>query len=343
MYQRDDSPAYINHIGLVLDASSSMLHLSDQVIKVADNQVISYLAQRSKELDQETRATVYTFNSYDGTKCIFYDKDVLRMPSLATKYRANGQTPLIDATLKAIEDMRQTPELYGDHAFLLYVLTDGQENHSRNHPSQLATTINSLPENWTVAVMVPDQSGVFEAKKFGFSPQNIAVWDATSVKGVAEAGERIRQTTESFMQARTQGIRGSKSIFQMDVSNLTPTVVHSKLQKLDANKYDIVDVGSKGGWQIRDFVETVTKRPYYTGMAYYQITRPETVQANKRVAVFDRSDGKVYSGSSARSLIGLPDYDVKVRPSDHPTYDVFIQSTSVNRKLVDGTKLLLMR
>ena len=52
----------INHIVLVLDASTSMTHLSDELIKVADNQ-ISYLAQRSKELDQETRITVYSFAS----------------------------------------------------------------------------------------------------------------------------------------------------------------------------------------------------------------------------------------------------------------------------------------
>lgn len=45
---------YINHIALVLDASGSMQYLAQDVVKVADNQ-IAYLAQRSNELDQETR------------------------------------------------------------------------------------------------------------------------------------------------------------------------------------------------------------------------------------------------------------------------------------------------
>lgn len=333
--------AYINHIVLVLDASASMSHLTDQVVKVADNQVVGYLAQRSKELDQETRITVYTFNSFEGTRCVFYDKDVLRMPSLSSRYKPDGRTPLIDATLKAIDDLQKTPELYGDHAFLLYVLTDGQENDSRHRSYDLSTTINNLPGNWTLAVMVPDQSGVFEAKKFGFAPQNIAIWDSTSVKGIVEAGERIRQTSDMFMQARPHGIRGTRNIFQLDISNLTPEVVQSSLHKLDANQYSVLDV-NKSGWPIRDFVETVSGRPYHTGKAFYQITKPETVQANKQVCVMDKADGKIYTSDSARNLLGLPDYEVRVRPSDHPKYDVFIQSTSVNRKLVAGTKLLML-
>jgi hypothetical protein len=77
----------INHIVLVLDASDSMRDIKNDVVKVADNQ-IQYLATRSKELDQETRITVYTFeggNYYSpkNIQCLIYDKDVLRVPSIA--------------------------------------------------------------------------------------------------------------------------------------------------------------------------------------------------------------------------------------------------------------------
>jgi hypothetical protein len=39
-------------------------------------------------------------------------------------------------------------------------------------------------------------------------------------------------------------------------------------------------------------------------------------------------------------MVGLPNYKVRVRPDFNPDYKVFVQSTSVNRKLVPGTKLL---
>jgi hypothetical protein len=40
-------------------------------------------------------------------------------------------------SLKSLDDLEQTATLYGDHAFLAFVLTDGQENSSRNAPATL--------------------------------------------------------------------------------------------------------------------------------------------------------------------------------------------------------------
>ncbi len=118
---------FINHVALVLDASSSMSRLSGKVIEVADQQ-IAYLARRSRELDQETRVTVYVFAN--KVECVIYDKDVLRMPSLKQLYRVGGMTALLAATLTSQRELAQTAQLYGDHSFLTFVLTDGQENAS---------------------------------------------------------------------------------------------------------------------------------------------------------------------------------------------------------------------
>jgi hypothetical protein len=85
------------NVARVLDRSGSMAHLADQVVKVADNQ-IAYLAKRSKELDQETRVTVYTFGN--TTECLFYDKDVLRMPSLKGHYRIDGMNKVATGVKK---------------------------------------------------------------------------------------------------------------------------------------------------------------------------------------------------------------------------------------------------
>src|SRR6478609_5655019 len=90
---------YINHIAFVIDASSSMGHLSDTVVEIFDSQ-IAYLAKRSKELDQETRASVYLFS--DTTKNLVFDMDVMRLPSLKELYRAYGNTALLDAVEKSI-------------------------------------------------------------------------------------------------------------------------------------------------------------------------------------------------------------------------------------------------
>lgn len=327
---------YINHIALVIDSSYSMTNLSADVVKVADAQ-IAYLAQRSKELDQETRITVYAFN--DVSTCLVYDKDVLRMPSLSGKFRPSGNTALIDALIKAIDDLSKTPELYGDHAFLVYVLTDGEENCSKSRPASLALKLSGLHDHWTVAVFVPNQTGKFEAKKFGFPSDNIAIWDTTK-KGFSEVGETIRVTTDAFMTARATGVRGSKNLFNIDVSGLSKQKVVSSLTRLHPGQYRVAEVKDKQ--PIAPFVEKLTKRAYRLGEAFYQLSKPEKVQASKAVAIYDVKSKEVYTGAEARSLLGLPDYEVKVTPANHPDFWIFVQSSSVNRNLVPGTKLLIL-
>jgi hypothetical protein len=328
---------YINHIALVLDASQSMEYHAKQVVDVADAQ-IQYLAQRSKELDQETRVTVYMFN--DKVQCLIYDKDVLRLPSLRGLYRTGGMTALIDATIQSQKDLAATAQLYGDHAFLTYILTDGQENRSRQKPDALRSLLSQQADNWTVAVLVPDAQGEFEAKSFGFSKNNIAIWDTRSDRGVRESFDTIRTATDRFMQGRASGIRGTKGLFDMSSNTLNKSSVTNVLNELPSNKYKLLHIDVNGA-EIRPFVES-HKLPYYKGVAFYELTKAETIQPQKQVCVLDNKTSKVYSGQHARDLIGLPNYDIRVRPQDNPQYSVFVQSTSVNRKLVKDTLLLVM-
>jgi len=336
----------INHIVFVLDASASMSGVARDLIKVTDNQ-IAYLATRSKEMDQETRVTVYTFNtsgrfvaspSSSNISCLIYDKDVLRVPSIAEHYKDGGMTPLVDASLLALEDLAETPEKYGEHSFLVYVLTDGAENASRHRPTNLITKINGLPEHWTVATFVPNQQGITLARQYGFPEANIAIWDATTAAGIAQAGEKIRQTTENFMQARKVGVRGSRSLFSLATPDVSK-VKASSLTPLGYHQYRLFDVPAKS--RIDQFVESQTGRAYILGEAYYQLSKREKIQAQKKVAIMT-NDRKLYVGKEARQLLGLPDYEVTVNPADTPDYTIFVQSTSVNRNLMPATKLLVM-
>lgn len=329
---------YINHVVLVLDASSSMSPHRRDLIRVADGQV-KYLARRSQELDQETRVSIYSFA--DDVRCLIYDKDVLRLPSIETLYSPRGMTALVDATLKSLDDLDQTATLYGDHAFLAFVLTDGQENRSRNRASTLVSRLRALRDNWTVACLVPDQRSVFEAKSFGFPPDNIAVWDATSAAGVAEVGETIRRATDNFMNARATGVRGTRSLFSTGLEAVNASTVRTNLTPLKHTAYDILPVHEDS--PIREYVYS-RGLDYKIGKGFYQLTKTENIQAQKQIAIREKSSGQVYWGEAARDILGLPrDMGVRVKPDINPEYDVFVQSTSVNRKLIRNTDLLVMR
>lgn len=328
----------INHVALIVDSSSSInsYGLTDTIIKVLDGQ-ISYLASRSKEMDQETRITVYTFA--DDVKCLIWEKDVLRLPSLKEHYKPEGNTALIDAVLTAISDMKQIPEKHGNHAHLLFLVTDGENNRNPGRATELSSTLRGLPDNWTVAAMVPNQNGVFECKRAGFAAENISLW-STTVRGTEEVGRVMQQSTDNFMQARSTGVRGTKSLFTMNASNLSAAAVNTNLTELSPTEYDLLNVHKKA--VIKPFVES-WKIPFRLGAAYYQLSKPEKVQGHKQICIQNKRTAKVYGGANARKLLGLPDYEVQVEPAAHPEYDLFIQSTSNNRNLVAGTKLLVMK
>ncbi|MFI5831904.1 vWA domain-containing protein [Streptomyces sp. NPDC051578] len=343
------SQNYINHVALVLDASSSMSHLSRKVIDVADQQ-IAYLARRSKELDQETRVTVYVFA--DKVECVIYDKDVLRMPSLKQLYRVGGMTALLAATLKSQRELAQTAQIYGDHSFLTFVLTDGQENASHHGPDapsrdpreltrSVAELVETQQDNWTLAVLVPDQMGKREAMQCGFPKNNIAIWDATSTQGLEEAGQVIQQATEKFMVGRTRGIRGSRAVFSTGAETVNKdTIKAAGLTPVDPAGYQLVPVAREA--VIREWI-VESGHTYRTGCAFYQLSKSEKVQARKQIAVLEKKTDRVYTGPQARALLGLPDAEVRVKPDQNDDFTIFVQSTSVNRKLVPNTRLLLMK
>lgn len=347
-----DAPNYINHIGLVLDASGSMQPHEDKLIEIADNQ-IKHLATRSQELDQETRISVWVFSGWNEIRCVVWDKDVLRLPSIKRYYKTMNMTALVDAAMQSISDMETTSQIHGDHSFLLYFLTDGVENDSRKYRAydlsdRLSRIASQQNTNWTFAALVPDMNAVFEAKKLGFPAGNIQTWDISSTAGLEKAGESILRSADAYMTARSTGLRSTTALFDMSATAVNKaTIKAAGLKPLDTSEYVLVPVIFPVPFQDGDDrIDNFTERMGYQYVArrgFYQLSsKPVVVQANKEIAVVERKSNKVYTGKNARALLGLPDMNVTLKAGDNPEYDIFIQSTSLNRKLLIGTKYLYL-
>lgn len=330
----------INHVVLVVDRSSSMYKHQNTVVEVVDS-TVKFLAERSQANEQETRITVYTFSSgFDAVKCLFYDMDVLRMPSMRGLYQTNGMTALRDATLKSIEDLEKTATLYGDHAFLVYVVTDGLENSSRATTAQLNRKLSEVQTrgNWSLAAFAPDRAGVEAAILYGFPRENVTLWETGTTAGVEAVGNAIRTTTSTWMDNRSKGIRSSSNLFKLntltvhDIKSLVPMIPSSYLLP-----YFTADTRADDA-----YVYNMGK-PWIIGNVYYQLTKKETIQPQKNIAIL--YDGRIYTGPQARQLLGLPDTSVDVTPGDskYKEYKIFVQSTAPNRKILKGTYALLIR
>lgn len=325
----------INHVALVLDGSSSMSTHKAKLIEVADEQ-IRHLALRSEEMSQETRVSVYLFNN--KVECLIFDMDVMRLPSIADLYRASGMTALVDSIIKSQDDLATTSQIYGDHAFLTFVLTDGMENASLHSWTSVNRYLKA-GDNWTVGFLVPDSQGVAYMKRIGAAPESVAVWDASSSLGIVDAVSTIRTATDNFMRNRASGVRGSRGVFSTGVDAVNKQTVTSTLTPV--NDYFALPVQYKS--RIDDYVTAHTGR-YVQGSAFYQLTKTENIQPQKQILVVDKKTGVVYGGFQARQLIGLPSTGtVRVRPDANPLYDIFVQSTSLNRNLMPNTKVLVRK
>ena len=170
--------------------------------------------------------------------------------------------------------------------------------------------------------------------------QQITLPFDTTSRGMSEVGKVIRNTTDNFMNNRASGVRGTKSLFDMNVSNINQKMVAKSLDCLHPGQYRMVNVDAN--YPIAPFVENITKRSYKLGEAFYQLSKPEKISARKSLCLYDVKSKNVYIGDGARNLLGLPNHEVKVAPTNHPEFLIFVQSTSVNRKLMPDTKLLIL-
>lgn len=362
-----------NNVFFVIDESGSMDDLSDAVVKVFDGQ-IAWLAKLSQDMDQETRVTVFTIGGH-GVKCVTFDTDVLRLPSLKGNYVPGGGTPLLEGVWRAVEDLRKLPQMYGDHAFLGFAITDGDENQSQlpgvgvyHGPAGKADFMRKLfaglDDNWTVAALVPSVHGKVLAKNFGFPGGNITIWDATSVKGLEDAAQEMKAATRSFYEGRAAGTRSTNTLFANQVTQAQ--VAASNLKPVDPDAFMIIPVAlastSSLGYvipkksitkknpngikhvEIMPFIQE-TGRTYVAGQAYYELVKSEKFEANKKVALIHRQTKKVYVGEEAKALIGLTGTSTRIRPNPvgKGDYDIFVQSTSVNRHLPLGTRVLIFK
>ena len=371
----------INHVAFVIDESGSMQYLKNDVPKVFDAQV-RWLAELSTNMNQETRVSLYTLSGATVT-CVLYDQDVLRLASLAGHYNPSDGTPLVQAVAKAVEDLKKTPELYGDHGFLLFVLTDGDENTSiipgipvarwdaranQIKAEYLSRLLGGLDENWTVACLVPDVRSKMTAEQFGFARGNIAIWDATSAQGLNDAGAEIKAATSSYFDQRAAGTRGTKSLFStvQAKSVKQEDVDKAALKPVDPNEFMIIPVALSSSSkleikipnksvtkknpdgikhvEIQPFIEE-TGRPYVVGNVYYRLTKSEKYNLGKGIALVHRTTRKVYRGPECEKLIGLDSNTTRIKPpAITDEYEVYVKSTSFNRQVeVGGSTLVFLK
>ena len=321
-----------SNICLVLDVSSSMCDIIDDVRRMAND-----LIGTIKEANPNAIVGVVTFASKPSVIVQpTYAKNVL-----ITQLSAYGNTALFDAIGEATTLIDTGDE---NDSHLVMILTDGEENWSLKYNAKTICDLlnNKQAEgNWTFTFQLPPGASKGFASKFGIPIENCREWEATR-KGVEETEKVTSRGLRNYLAANAVGERAVKTFFvNTDLSKVKTKDLQKSLKDV-SNDYKLYEVGQES--RVDEFVSSKTKKDYVIGSSYYQLSKKEKVQPNKAVLIQDKKSKAIYGGDNARALIGLPTDGVshaEVEPMDHGPYDVFIMSTSVNRKLPRGTKVLV--
>jgi len=144
---------------------------------------------------------------------------------------------------------------------------------------------------------------------------------------------RNRSSTESSSTTSRRGrVTGSASVAVV-------TGTEADLRPCIPSRFQVFNVTADIG--VREFCDSMSI-PFVKGNGYYEFIKPEIVQPGKEIVLMDRTTGNLYEGDVARFIagIGANTEKAKLKPTALTKYRVFVQSTSVTRKLTTGQGFL---
>ena len=330
-------------IALVRDHSGSMNRISAGAMRDY-NATIGAIKAAAHATAQPTYVSVCELG-YEGTtdvRTIISHQPVDSLTPLP-RYDARGGTPLWDAVAHAVRQLKSHP-LANDPstAFCVMITTDGRDEHSKRETERsiqnLMDDLNGT-DKWTFVFRVP-KAEVPRLLRMGLPEGNLLPWDQSAASVAAAQNATTAAFTEYF-SGRAKGMKSTTKFFA-NMADVKLQDVKAVCTNIGAEVQFLPVAQPDHDMQIRDFVEKRLGTKMLKGAAFYQLTKTEPkVQDYKIIAVQNKQTGEVYAGQAARQMAGLPQYgDCRVAPDDLGEWNVFIQSTSVNRKVVAGTTLM---
>lgn len=336
------------YVGFVRDHSASMRSLGAAAARDYNGVAVA-VTQGALNNDVDTIVSVVEcgYEATSQARFIIRNSSVLALSDIRPQdYTTNGRgTPLLDAVGMLIKAFKAMPDANDvETSFLIMATTDGDENCSlawswqtlQNEMRKLQAT-----DRWTFTFRVPRGYARNLASR-GIPAANIMEWEQTE-QGMERARVETQAAINTFYEGKAAAVgqsfrstsfyAGTEHLKTKDVEKLQDITTQVTVWDVDRN-WD--------GMQIREFIETQTNVTMQLGEAYYELAKPEkAVQDHKKIVIRNKVTGRLYSGPNVRSLLGLPtNGTVAIHPGDQPTFDVFIQSTSNNRKLYAGTQVM---
>lgn len=335
---------YKSYTGISRDHSASMRPLTEYAAIDYNNQIAEIKAN-AEGMDTIVSVVKCGVGRPGIVERIITNSTVNMLTDVDPKdYDADGwSTPLFDSIGSLIETFEAVPDANDNNvSFLITAITDGEENSSSTWKHKLFDKIKKLQatDRWTFVFRVP-RGYARSLVSLGIPPGNILEWEQTKA-GLAKATQETSIALSSYYTNIKSGVKSTAKFFT-NIADVSPDEIKKKLHDVTDQVSFWVVSDLEDGVQIRDFCEAhLNKQKMLKGAGFYQLVKPEKdIQDYKQIIIRDKATGFVYTGDDVRDMLGLPNYGhIKVSPGDHGQWDIYIQSTSVNRKLPAGTSVL---
>lgn len=327
----------------VLDRSGSMASLIGKARENLQSQIDTL--RRAATTTDRYRISIINFN--DSVRTTLQGLDVTAATSAGGFYEyPSGGTRLNDAILEAIALANRLDTKGKQHAFLISILTDGEENSSTNYILNVAAAVKQATagDRFSFVYAGPRGSRNY-ALSAGIPHGNATEWEQT-YEGMSFLGTQTNSSLNTYTSSRSRGIVSSTSFYAAPVTKDANAFANMLDNKLDdvSGQVKVERVTDKDPVVINKFCQKKFGS-FPKGQIYYQLTESEKVQDYKKLIVQDQTTGNFYAGeTAAKKLLGVPSYQgtVHIKPGQLGDFKVFVQSTSVNRKLTPGTAVVYL-
>jgi hypothetical protein len=323
-------------VTIVADLSGSMAGSKESKLRQMVSALIKQLADEEAKGNQLFEVSLLPFS----------DRTELRGPwpasaankhveGLTTKAPFGRGTALMDAIGTALEATdTKVPSL-------ICVFSDGEECSSTFYgAARLASLLKAkeAPGNLTLTFAGPESARTW-LTKIGLAGGNFQPWDG-SERQMAQTQAATQQSMDTYIVDRSKGVTRSAR-FYADPGSLTASGIRGMTKKVIPTEVRKV-TKKMDGRAIADFYGN----KFEPGSHYYELVKPEYLQEDKELVIFVKDANEYRLGSrSVRAMLSLPETGkVRVHPGPHnDKYQIFVQSSSMNRKVVEGQTMITVK
>ncbi|NID13709.1 vWA domain-containing protein [Fibrivirga algicola] len=195
---------------IILDESGSMEGLKAATLTGFNELVQTVQGAQTQFTEQEHTITLVTFNGL-GIKTLLANQPVDKLAPLdATRYKPAATTPLNDALGQSLLRLQWLTERERDYTVLVSILTDGEENASREFSTQqVRAMITRLKQhNWSFTYMGANHDVDRVAASLSIQSAVRFEADEQGMKSVFDAERKGRM---AYYEKRSRGLSSQEA------------------------------------------------------------------------------------------------------------------------------------